>query len=167
MYGDATGKNADGLLTHHDLTAGCGKDGHETDVRLLAAHSVPWNPDAVGSTEVRLAVVLRELVGCESKFALRLSGFVQIGGIVIAIDHQLSFDRNSLILVIVEVDSPAETPSRWLLGLRNDICRPDGNHLRWRLILACLDAGFWPPRKLFLPVIVQRRTTGGQSNRRK
>jgi hypothetical protein len=95
------------LLTDGDFAVERREHGEQRDVTLRTASGIPRNPDAIGRTKIRLAVVLRELLCRKSKAPLwgtiRRRRRTFEPGVVITVHRELAFDGDRLSLLIVEV----------------------------------------------------------------
>jgi hypothetical protein len=105
------------LFADNHLTFGGGEDGHQADFQLRPTDAIPRNPDAVGSTEFGGAEMAAELCAREHKLAIRLTATIGLlSRVVVAIDNQLPFDGDGLILLVVKVQATAEASSWRLAG---------------------------------------------------
>jgi hypothetical protein len=131
VLGRGTGKQIARGLPHHQLAAGGGEDRHQADIDLGSADFVPRNPHAVARAQIRWTEMLRELFGREGVLAV---GRLGVGchplserlAVVVAIHHQLAFHGHCLVVSIVEVDPPAESPSGFFPSCIKHGGRPHG-----------------------------------------
>ncbi len=121
------------LLGHHHLATGCREDREQADFELLPANRIPGNPNAVRRAEFRGAEVRAELFAREDKLAIRLATIDLLHRIVVSKDHELPFDRNWLVLVIVKIEPPAEAARGRLAGRVVHGGRPERHNSRGRL----------------------------------
>lgn len=129
------------MLPGHHLAIGRREDRQQAHLCLLAADSIPRNPDAIGSTEIGLAEVLGELLGGEHIALIRRTifrHFTVVLRIIERIDRELAIDRNGVALVVIEVQASAEATRRLVAGRVVDGVGPDRDHAHRRIILALL-----------------------------
>jgi hypothetical protein len=126
LVGLPAGKQVHGLLPHYDVAAGRREDGLQTDTGSFATDAVPGYPNAVGRSQVGFTIVLRELSGRKRVLAVgSLPEFILIR-VVIGVDDQLPFHGYGLVLLVIEIQPPAETSHRSVAGHCEHIRRPDG-----------------------------------------
>ena len=102
-----------------------GRDQH--DLLLRTGSRVPWNPNAVGSSQFAFGKVGGELLGrkAESLVSRFDRGTVVVAvGVVEPVNGQLTFDRNGLALLVVEVQPSAKSSRRWLALFGENIIGP-------------------------------------------
>ena len=134
------GKKVARGLPHDKRTAGGVEDGNEAELGLGSADGVPGNPDAVGSAKLGGRVMLGELLGREGEFSIGDFAVELRLVVVIGINDELPFDRDRLILGVVEVNTTAEAAGRHLAGLVEDGGAPQDGHACWDGEFAFLNA---------------------------
>ena len=112
------------MIAHEQLPFRRLEDGNDADRLLFPTDSVPGDPDAVGGAEIRDTVALGKLFWCENKFPLRL---VSLAFVIECVDYQFALGWNSLMSLIVEVDTSAETSCRLIVCAINDHFAPNGD----------------------------------------
>jgi hypothetical protein len=108
--------------------------GHEHQLAFLVADLVPRDPDAVGISQLRLALVLDHLFGGEDELAFRhgVDGIV-VGGIE-GIDGQGAVDDHGFGVHVAEEGEPSAKPSHArFVCLVEDRIGPDIEHPRGHL----------------------------------
>jgi hypothetical protein len=109
----------------------------------------------------------RELLRGEGKLATgKLLRPVSIG-IVVSVDHKLSFDLDRFVGIIVEVESTAESAGRTFAELRQHVGRPDGDQSQRDLLLLLSHFVLLLPRPCLRPFgapACLQRLAAGQSD---
>ncbi len=107
------GQDETGLFAHDNAAGGGRESTKQRDLFLLAAQPVPRNPDAVGVTQHRLAVVFAKLLLGNYKLPVRRDAAGGSIGFVEGINLKHSFDLNRLgVAICVEHQSTAEASYR-------------------------------------------------------
>jgi len=152
------------LLAHHHLAVRRGEHRQQADFQLGATDAVPGNPDAVRSSEFRRAEMRGELLRREDELAIRLAAIPARRGVVEAVDHQLPFDGDGLIFLIVKIEAAAEAAHARLAWQVQHGGRPKRDDARWRLILILLlGLGIGIPK--LLPALAKRPAFGANRQR--
>lgn len=142
------------LFAHHQLPLGGGEDGEQADFQLRTAHGIPGNPDAIRSTELTGAEVVAQLLLGEDKLAIGFARISPRDRVVESIYHELSFDRNRLVFVVVEIDPAAKAARRGRARRAVHRWRPKSDDARWRLKDFLLFFGIRVPE--FVPTLTHR-----------
>lgn len=112
-----------------DLARSRSKPRDQTQLARRPAHLVPGNPNAVGVSQGRLAVVLGELLRAEDIFAVGRLGRLAFQGVVVYIDGQFAVDLQRLVThLTVEHHAAAESADTWHADLVEDRVGPDDGH---------------------------------------
>ncbi len=99
------------LLSHHDLARSRREDWQQADALLLACRiGIPRQPDAVRITQLRLAMMARELLGREGVLAVRRLTLWFLCRIIVGVNDELAFHLHGLIHLVVEVQ-PTSKPT--------------------------------------------------------
>lgn len=101
--------------------------GQQRDHRLEAGHFVPWQPDAVGITQIGDRVASGQLFVGKHEFSTGRLIWGFRSRIVEPVDDQLSIDGYRLVSFVIEVQSAPEAANGWVACLRIHRIRPDGH----------------------------------------
>jgi len=127
------------LLADDRRAVGRLEPANQADVASGPTRFVPRNPDAVRVAELRLAVVLRKLLGRERVFSVR-PGVAKISPLFVeGVDDQRAVDSHRGIAVgAVERQAAAEASSAAMIRMLCLGVGPNGHHLgrRLRLVVA-------------------------------
>lgn len=111
------GQDVPGLLADDYFAIGWNEAHDQAYLALRAAGLVPRNPNAVRVPEVRLAVVLGELLLGEHVLAVRFDLVVVASGLVESIDDKLAFHLDGFFTFgVVEHQPTAKTSPGFLVG---------------------------------------------------
>lgn len=109
--------------------------GNQCEVCELTTGRVPRQPEAVGVSQSRLAVVSREIFCGEHEFAIG-AAFLHALAVIPRVDHQRTLGTYGLMFVdSIEHDSSTDTACGRFAGLVQNGVGPDGHHLPWSLKL--------------------------------
>jgi len=160
LFWFCAGQDVPGLLADDHFAVGRNKADDQAYLTLWAAGLVPRNPNAVRVSEVRLAVVLGELLLGEHVLAVWFDLVVVAAGLVESVNDKLPFHLDGFFSFRVVEHQPTAKPAPgFLVGWMQDGVGPDGHDFGGR-------AGLF----LFLPghgeLIFQKRTGTSAKDRR-
>lgn len=114
---------------------GADEASNQCQVCELTTGRVPWQPEAVGVSQSRLAVVSRQIFCGEHEFAIG-AAFLHALAVIPRIDHQRTLRAYGLMFIdSIEHDSSTDTACGGFAGLVQNGVGPDGYHLPWSLKL--------------------------------
>jgi hypothetical protein len=117
-------------------SVGADKPRNQRDLAVRAADFLPGDPYAVRGPDARLAVMRRQLIGCDDVFTVRdfTAGGVGIGvGVVPGVDDNRAIDfHRSLLAVPIKDDPASKAAHSRMIGPREHGVGPHGNQPRGR-----------------------------------
>ena len=101
----------------------------QADLRLLSSHFIPGDPEAVGMPDIRLAVMLVEVLPGEDVLSIRLGIAGTSARFVEGVNHQRSVDLDRRVaLAAVKEQPPAESTIGRAVGVVVHGIGPNGCH---------------------------------------